>query len=175
MADIVRSNRTIERIYKALVSGSRKTLPTTPADLKFAKLRRFFAPLAEPIQEARDKQIIQNSRLVADESQIANAALVAANNQLLDAMECEFTDPKLRITEADLPKELKVEDPQKGPNRQGLSEIMAELDFLFELPMDDIAIPARRVITLPGIDAIPEPKPAPTTDSEFHSVSSTSE
>lgn len=131
-------NKTVERIYKALVMLSRRTLPGINSDLKVAKLRRFFAPLAEPIEEARQKKLIENSEDVAGESQLKNAAAVAASNIEIANQPCEFDKPRWTIVEGDLPKELKGEPSQQNPfagnaNRTGVGEIVAELDFLYEL------------------------------------------
>jgi hypothetical protein len=131
-------NKTVERLYKALVALSRRTLPSIQSDLKVAKLRRYFAPLAEPIEEARQKKLIENSVEVAGESQIQNAAAIAsANLEIADAL-CEFTKPSIAILESDLPKELKGEPSAANPfagsgNATGRAEIISELDFLFEL------------------------------------------
>ena len=132
-------NKTVERIYNALVTLSRRTLPDINSDLKVARLRRHFQPLAEPIEEARQKQLIENSVDVAGESQLQNAAAVAASNLEIANKPCEFTKPTLTIVQGDLPKELKGEPSARNPfsgnaNATGRSEIIAELDFLFELP-----------------------------------------
>lgn len=131
-------NQTVERIYKALVALSRRTLPSITSDLKVAKLRRFFAPLAEPIDEARQKKLIEHSVEVAGESQIQNAAEIATANMTIANATCTFDKPTITITEADLPKDLKGEPSAANPyagnaNRTGIGEIIAELDFLYEL------------------------------------------
>ncbi len=131
-------NQTVERIYKALVALSRRTLPTITSDLKVAKLRRFFAPLAEPIDEARQRKLIEHSVEVAGESQIHNAAEIATANMTIANELCIFDKPSIVIVEGDLPKDLKGEPSAQNPfagnaNRTGIGEIISELDFLYDL------------------------------------------
>ncbi len=127
-------NKTVERIYKALVVLSRRTLPSINDDTRVGRLRRHFAPLAEPIEEARQRKMIEHSKLVGDESQITNAAAIAQSNLDIAGELCTFERPHWVVTEAMMPKTLKTGLGEE--NRAGVGELQVELDFLYQWPED---------------------------------------
>lgn len=136
------NNKSVASLHTALsILGNRK-MGTVKADVKIARMLNIVAPIAEPIQRAREritKDILGEAdaeKLTPAQIQKLNIAIKAALSEY-DEQEAEgdFTLPKwFRLTEDELPKEQKGE---KGwENASQLGAVISDLGTVFVFPAE---------------------------------------
>ena len=131
------TNRELWRMYAALKLLGNRRMANVGADLKVGRMLRVLAPLAEPLESAKQhavQDVIKAAPPDATGLALSRVNLAGAAAQLaVDEATVEVALPlAFALREADLPKEQSGEEGWR--NAAGLGALMTDLGPLFILP-----------------------------------------
>jgi hypothetical protein len=137
------TNKQVISMHEGLSELGKRFLPSTPSDIRVARLKQLVEPVATPLirGRARIASDVMEAAGVAEGEKITGLLAQSLMAKIIekqfefDSQECEFAVPEKKLSQSDLPKERAGDNGWQ--NAAGLGDIISSLGPLFDMPKDE--------------------------------------